>query len=212
MAEEQTGEDTAGGPDQTGPLNKPAAVGSLPARLRTVYGRRIGAAEKALMLSWAAFGTTFGTARAITHLLRWRDGGSGGSGGIVIAGRHVHHFNFGIALLTAVGGVAVHGQEPTRRHPVTAAAYPNQTAASSGCLTCECDPLVWHGSKMMRRPELRLSLLGIPSCRCGPGRGRRPEGAAFRTARSPDGLVSLPTRTSCVMRHAQGSAVENGGE
>ncbi len=86
MAEEPTGDGMAGGPDQTGPLNKPAAVRSLPARLRTVYGRRVGAAEKALMLSWAAFGATFGTARAITHLLRWRDAGSGGSGGIVIAG------------------------------------------------------------------------------------------------------------------------------
>ncbi len=123
MNEGQTGDGAAGEPDQTGPLNEPAAVRSLPARLRTVYGRRVGAAEKALMLSWAAFGATFGTARAITHLLRWRDAGSGGSGGIVIAGRHVHHFNFGIALLTAVGGVAVHGQEPARQHPVTAAAY-----------------------------------------------------------------------------------------
>ncbi len=28
---------------------------------------------------------------------------------IVIAGRHVHHFNFGIALLTAVGALAVGG-------------------------------------------------------------------------------------------------------
>ena len=74
-------------------------------------------------VSWAAFGTTFGTARATTHLLWGRNGGSGGSGGIVIAGRHVHHFNFGIALLAAVGGVAVHGQEPARRHPLTAAAY-----------------------------------------------------------------------------------------
>ncbi len=44
-------------------------------------------------------------------------------GGIVIAGRHVHHFNFGIGLLTAVGGVAVHGQESARRHSVTAATY-----------------------------------------------------------------------------------------
>jgi hypothetical protein len=42
-------------------------------------------------------------------------------GGIVIAGRHVHHFNFGIGLITAVGGVAaVHGQETARRHSVTA--------------------------------------------------------------------------------------------
>ena len=45
-------------------------------------------------------------------------------GGIVITDRHVHHFNFGIGLLTAAGGVAaVHGQESARRHSVTAAAY-----------------------------------------------------------------------------------------
>lgn len=123
MAGEPTGDGAAGGPDPTGSLNEPAPVRSLPARVRAVYGRQVGVAEKALMVSWAAFGTTFGTARATTHLLRWRDGGSGGSGGIVIAGRHVHHFNFGIALLAAVGGVAVHGQEPARRHPLTAAAY-----------------------------------------------------------------------------------------
>jgi len=40
------------------------------------------------MLSWAAFGATFGTARAITHVLRRR---KAISGGIVIAGRHLHH-------------------------------------------------------------------------------------------------------------------------
>jgi len=53
-------------------------------------------------------------------------------GGIVIAGRHVHHFNFGIGLLTAVGGVAVHGQESARRHSVTAAAYGAATSGQQG--------------------------------------------------------------------------------
>jgi len=69
----------------------PAAAKSLPARLRTVYARRVGAGEQALMLSWAAFGATFGTTRAITHVLRRRTAISGGSGGIVIAGRRRHH-------------------------------------------------------------------------------------------------------------------------
>jgi len=118
--------DTAGtasdGAEQTGPLSTPARTASLPTRLRTVYTRRVGEAEQALMLSWAAFGATFGTARAITHVLRRRDSGSGGSGGLVIAGRHLHHYNLGIALLTGVGGIAVHGQAPHRRHPLTAAA------------------------------------------------------------------------------------------
>ncbi len=75
------------------------------------------------MLSWAAFSATFGTARGITHWLRRRDSSSGGSGGIVIGGKHLHHYNLGILLLTTVGGVAVHGQEHRRSHPVVAAAY-----------------------------------------------------------------------------------------
>ncbi len=79
--------------------------------------------EQALLLSWAAFAATFGTNRSITHLLKCRDSGSGGSGGIVIGGKRLPHYNLGIMLLTSVGGVAVHGQEHRRRHPMTALSY-----------------------------------------------------------------------------------------
>jgi hypothetical protein len=109
--------------DPTGQVTEPADLASLPDRLRAVYAKRIGDAEKALLHSWAAFAATFGATRALTHLLRWRNGGGGGSGGIVVAGRHLHHYNLGILLLVGVGGVAVHGQEHRRQHPVTAAAY-----------------------------------------------------------------------------------------
>jgi hypothetical protein len=112
----------AGRSDLTGSLDQPATLGSLPGRLRAVYANQIGPGEKALLHSWAAFGATFATTRALTHVLRWRSGG-GGSGGIVVAGRHLHHYNLGILVLAAVGGVAVHGQEHRRQHPVTAAAY-----------------------------------------------------------------------------------------
>jgi hypothetical protein len=105
--------------EQPGPISQPATATSLPARLRAVYASRIGPAERALLLSWASFGVTFGSARVITHKLRKR----GGLGGIVIRGRHIHHYNFGIAMLTAVGGIGVHGQEAARRHPLTAVAY-----------------------------------------------------------------------------------------
>lgn len=101
---------------------RPASAVSLPQRLRAVYENQIGSAEKALLHSWAAFGATFGVTRALTHVLRWRSGG-GGSGGITIAGRHLHHYNLGILILAGVGGVAVHGQEHRRQHPLTAAAY-----------------------------------------------------------------------------------------
>lgn len=124
--QDQLSETAAPGVDQSqhpSPPTTPAGVASLPARLRAVYRDEIGTSERALLHSWLAFAATFGTARAVTHLLRRRDKGSGGSGGIVIAGRHLHHYNLGILLLTAVGGVAVHGQEDERQHPVTAAAF-----------------------------------------------------------------------------------------
>lgn len=101
----------------------PASAGNLPARLRAVYSTQVGASEQALLQSWAAFAVTFGAARGVTHWLRRRDGSSGGSGGIVIAGKHLHHYNLGILLLISVGGVAVHGQEHHRRHPLTALSY-----------------------------------------------------------------------------------------
>ena len=96
---------------------------SLISRLRRVYAERTGPSERALMLSWVSFGLTFGTARVVTHALRRRDKLSGGAGGIVIAGRHLHHYNLGIATLMAVGGIAVHGEEARRRHPVMSSSY-----------------------------------------------------------------------------------------
>ena len=102
-----------------GPLRTGATAGSLPGRLREVWAEHVGPSERALLTSWAAMGATFGTARAVTHRLR----AGGGPGGIVVRGRHIHHYNFGIALLAAVGGIAVHGQASARRHPLTATAY-----------------------------------------------------------------------------------------
>ena len=102
-----------------GPWRSPATASSLPSRLRDVWTEHVGASEQALLMSWAALGGTFGTARAITHRLR----GRGGSGGIVLRGRHIHHYNFGIGLLAGVGAVAVHGQVDSRRHPLTATSY-----------------------------------------------------------------------------------------
>ena len=105
--------------ERPGSWRSGATARSLPGRLREVWSEHVGPSEQSLLTSWAALGGTFGTARAITHSLR----GGGGSGGIVIRGRHIHHYNFGIALLTGVGAIGVHGQETSRRHPLTATAY-----------------------------------------------------------------------------------------
>ena len=93
----------------------------LATRLRSVYRAHLDRTQRSVLVSWAAFTTTFGVTRAITYTLH-RDG-AGGSGGIVIKGRHIHHYNFGIALLIAVGAVAVRGDDRLRSHPAVATAY-----------------------------------------------------------------------------------------
>lgn len=94
---------------------------TLLARLRAVARDRIGPTEQSLIVAWGGFGATFGVTRAITHWIRAGHGPS--SGGMSAGGRHLHHYNLGILLLAAVGGVALRGEERHRRHPVTATAY-----------------------------------------------------------------------------------------
>jgi hypothetical protein len=94
---------------------------SLTARLRAVARCRVGPTEQSLIVAWCGFGVTFGVTRAITHWIRAGHGPS--SGGMSAGGRHLHHYNIGILMLAAVGGVALRGEERHRRHPLTATAY-----------------------------------------------------------------------------------------
>jgi hypothetical protein len=90
-------------------------------RIRRAYRDEVGPVEQALLLAWSAFGATFGVTRAITYWLHLGHGPA--EGGIVIGGRHLHHYNLGIALLAAVGAVGLRGKELHRHHPLTATAY-----------------------------------------------------------------------------------------
>lgn len=90
-------------------------------RLRRAYRSTVGEGRHSPVVAWGAFTVTFAVTRAITYSLHRE--GAGGSGGIVVAGRHLHHFNLGIALLAGVGAVAVRGDERYRRHPLGCAAY-----------------------------------------------------------------------------------------
>jgi hypothetical protein len=96
------------------------------ARLRREWHYRLDASEKAAVVSWGAFTVTFVSVRALTHWIRAGHGPTGG--GISLRGRHFHHYNIGIALLTAVGAVAIRGSERNRRHPLVALAYGSGSA------------------------------------------------------------------------------------
>lgn len=45
-----------------------------------------------------------------------------------VGGRHLHHYNIGIALLSGIGAVALRGRERHAKHPLTATAYGSANA------------------------------------------------------------------------------------
>jgi hypothetical protein len=84
------------------------------------YHEELSAEQRSALLSWLAFTATFGGLRALTYSIR---AGKGPFGNISIGGEHLHHYMWGIAMLSGVGAVAVRGDERQRRHPAVAVSY-----------------------------------------------------------------------------------------
>jgi hypothetical protein len=91
------------------------------ARLRQEFEHRLDPSAQAVVLSWASFTAMFTGLRLLTHWIHRGHGPRGG--GISISGRHFHHYNIGIALLSVIGAVGLHGSEKRRHHPAVAVAY-----------------------------------------------------------------------------------------
>jgi len=98
-----------------------ASVGGLGGRIRHAYGQHVGPGQQAVLIAWSAFTGTFGLTRALTYWIRAGHGPAGG--GMSLGGRHFHHYNIGIALLSAVGAIALRGADRHRHHPLTATTY-----------------------------------------------------------------------------------------
>ncbi|MDH6115131.1 hypothetical protein P3T36_004050 [Kitasatospora sp. MAP12-15] len=109
---------------------------------RRAAERHLSPTKRSLLVTWVAFGTTFGTARLITHGIR---GGWLPWGNISAGGRHLHHYNIGIAALVGVGLVAVRGDQRAVRHPGVAAAYGAGTAliADEFALLLDLQDVYW---------------------------------------------------------------------
>jgi hypothetical protein len=71
-------------------------------------------------VSWLAFTATFAAARVITYRIR---AGKGPFRNLSAGGEHLHHYLWGIGLLTGVGAVAVRGEDRHRRHPLVSVSY-----------------------------------------------------------------------------------------
>ncbi|MGO8959449.1 MAG: hypothetical protein ACLQFR_19095 [Streptosporangiaceae bacterium] len=84
------------------------------------YREELSPGQRSALLSWLAFTATFGGLRALTYSIR---AGKGPFRNISVGGEHLHHYIWGIGLLSGVGAVAVRGDERQRRHPAVAVSY-----------------------------------------------------------------------------------------
>ena len=91
-----------------------------PNTVHRAYREELGPGERSALLSWLAFTGTFAGLRALTYSIRV---GKGPFRNISVGGEHLHHYMWGIALVSAVGAVAVRGEERHRRHPGIAVSY-----------------------------------------------------------------------------------------
>ena len=92
------------------------------AKVADQFGQRLNPAEQAAVLSWAPSSPRCSQAqRRRTHRIHREHGPKGG--GISVGSCHLHHYNIGIALLSAIGAVGLRGSEERRQHPAVAVAY-----------------------------------------------------------------------------------------
>src|SRR6202050_1962927 len=76
--------------------------------------------HRSALLSWLAFTTTFGAVRGITYAIK---DGKGPFRNLSVGSAHLHHYMWGIGMVSGVGGIAVHGENARSRHPAVALAY-----------------------------------------------------------------------------------------
>jgi hypothetical protein len=91
-----------------------------PKDVRRVFHEELDAGQRAALLSWLAFTATFAGVRGITYSIK---DGKGPFKNLSVGGEHLHHYMWGIGMVSGVGGVAVHGADEKRRHPLVAVAY-----------------------------------------------------------------------------------------
>lgn len=89
-------------------------------RVRAAYREEMGPRERSALWSWLGFTATFAAVRAVTYSIR---DGKGPFRNLSVGGAHLHHYLWGIALVSGVGAVAVRGEDATRRHPAVSVAY-----------------------------------------------------------------------------------------
>ncbi|MBV9795234.1 MAG: hypothetical protein JO016_14995 [Actinobacteria bacterium] len=97
-----------------------AHLAPSPDAVRRAYEEELTPGQKSALVSWLAFTGTFAGLRVITYSIR---DGIGPFQNLSVGGEHLHHYMWGIGLLSGVGAVAVRGDEEHTRHPAVAVSY-----------------------------------------------------------------------------------------
>lgn len=91
-----------------------------PREVRNAFHEELHPTRQSALISWTAFTLTFVGVRVLTHSIRK---GEGPFRNVTAGGIHLHHYLWGILLVTGAGGAALRGSARVRRHPVVAVAY-----------------------------------------------------------------------------------------
>ncbi|HEY0717135.1 MAG TPA: hypothetical protein VGD68_05925 [Streptosporangiaceae bacterium] len=91
-----------------------------PSSVGRAFHEELGPGQQSALVSWLAFTGTFAGLRGLTYGIRT---GKGPFRNISVGGEHLHHYLWGIGLLSGVGAVAVRGEERHRRHPAVGVSY-----------------------------------------------------------------------------------------
>jgi hypothetical protein len=88
--------------------------------VQSAYHEELDPGQRSALMSWLSFTTMFAAVRGITWSIR---AGKGPFHNISAGGEHLHHYLWGIGMLSGVGAIAVHGEDRQRRHPAVAISY-----------------------------------------------------------------------------------------
>lgn len=104
------------------PMSTNHPVTTLPSadEVQTAFREELGPKERSALWAWLGFTATFAAVRGITYSIR---DGKGPFRNVSVGGSHLHHYMWGIAMLTGVGAVAVRGEDAAREHPAVALTY-----------------------------------------------------------------------------------------
>jgi hypothetical protein len=104
----------------------PPETGELPSwrrphkRIAHAYRHALSPRQRSAFATWAAFTSTFAAVRGITYSIKYH---VGPLHDVKLGNTHLHHYVWGIALVSAAGGVAVYGDDEHRGHPAVGALY-----------------------------------------------------------------------------------------